>query len=378
MRECAADERWMRHALAFGSRGLGRTHPNPSVGCIIVSEGRAVGRGVTSNGGRPHAESNALRAAGTKAEGAAAYVTLEPCAHAGQTNSCAKLLADSGIARVVYAVEDPDPRVSGKGARILRKSGIEVAGGCLSDEARRANLGFFLRILENRPAVALKIATSIDGRIASAGGQSQWITGKTARLRVHAIRAKYDAIIVGRRTVEADNPLLTVREIGSNHSPIRIFLDSELRTLPANKLAETARNHAVWVVHCEGAGRDAAKRWNDVGALTIPCARDASGRVDICDAMREFAKRGLTRILCEGGASLAATLLSADLVDEFICFTAGIALGADGLPAIGKTPWWMLDDSPRFELAEIATSGHDVFHRWHRKRNAWTHRPIQD
>ena len=358
----------MRHSLSIGSRGLGRAWPNPSVGCIIVSDGKVVGRGATSCGGRPHAEANALLAAGPRAKGAAAYVTLEPCSHVGETNSCAKLLAEEGIARVVFAAEDPDPRVSGRGARMLRESGVQVAGGCLRQQATLANLGFFLRILEKRPLVALKIAASTDGRIASAGGQSQWITGKAARRRVHAIRAKFDAIAVGRGTVEADDPLLTVREIGSGHSPVRIFFDSGLRTSPANRLAESARKHALWIVHCEGSGRESAKRWNDIGALTIPCKRTPYGRVDIRDAMRELANRGLTRILCEGGATLAAALLSADLVDELFCFTAGIALGADGLPAVGRTPWQTLNDSPRFELAEIATSGDDVLHRWHRNR----------
>ena len=352
----------MRHALSIGSRGLGRTHPNPSVGCVIVSSGKAVGRGFTSKGGRPHAEENALRAAGPRARGASAYVSLEPCAHVGQTNSCAKLLAESGIARVVFAIEDPDPRVSGKGARMLREAGTEVVGGCLGTEARLANLGFFLRVTENRPAVALKIAASIDGKIASAAGQSQWITGKAARLRAHALRAKYDAVLVGRGTVEADNPLLTVRDIGSSHSPIRIFLDTGLKTLPNNKLADSARKHSLWVAYGAGCGKEAVKRWNEVGAETISC------RIDIRDALQKFANRGLTRLLCEGGSTLAGSLLSADLVDELLCFNAGFALGADGRPAIGPTPWKMLADSPRFELAEMSTCGRDILHRWHRKR----------
>ncbi|MCY4459270.1 MAG: bifunctional diaminohydroxyphosphoribosylaminopyrimidine deaminase/5-amino-6-(5-phosphoribosylamino)uracil reductase RibD [Albidovulum sp.] len=368
MRESAADERWMRHALAVGSRGLGIAFPNPSVGCVIVSDGKVAGRGFTSEGGRPHAEANALRAAGNLANGAAAYVTLEPCAHAGQTGSCAKLLADSGIARVVYAIEDPDPRVSGKGAQLLRESGIEVSGGCLSEQARRANLGFFLRIVENRPKIALKLAASLDGKTASAGGQSQWITGAAARRRVHALRATYDAVMVGRGTVEADDPLLTVRDLGSTHSPIRIFFDSDLRTPATNRLAKSARRHALWVAHCEGACPEAAARWNEAGAETIPCARGSDDRVEIRSALREFANRGLTRILCEGGATLAGSLLSADLVDELICFSAGIALGAEGLPAIGRTPWRMLDESPRFELAEQSAAGHDLLHRWRRAR----------
>ncbi|MDE0532838.1 MAG: bifunctional diaminohydroxyphosphoribosylaminopyrimidine deaminase/5-amino-6-(5-phosphoribosylamino)uracil reductase RibD [Albidovulum sp.] len=366
MADRTADERWMRHALAIGSRGLGRTHPNPSVGCVIVSQGKVVGRGATSKGGRPHAEANALRAAGSSAKGATAYVTLEPCAHVGKTNSCARLLAEAGIARVMYAIEDPDPRVSGKGARILREAGIEVAGGCLREEARLANLGYFLRVTENRPFIALKTATSLDGKIASAGGQSQWITGPAARRRVHAIRAKFDAIAVGRGTVEADDPFLTVREIDSNHSPVRIFFDTGLRTSPTNRLAGSAGTHALWIAYGEGCSNDAVKSWNDVGAKTICCRRSEDDRVDLRDAMRNFACLGLTRLLCEGGAALAGSLLAADLVDELFCFTAGFALGADGQPSIGRTPWRMLDESPKFELAEISIAGKDILHRWQR------------
>jgi diaminohydroxyphosphoribosylaminopyrimidine deaminase/5-amino-6-(5-phosphoribosylamino)uracil reductase len=212
------DERWMGLALALGRRGMGRVWPNPAVGCVIVRDGRVLGRGWTTDGGRPHAETQALAQAGD-ARGAVAYVTLEPCAHYGRTPPCAGALVAAGVARVVVATGDPDPRVAGRGLAILREAGIAVATGVREGEARRDHAGFLLRVTQARPFVTLKLAASLDGRIATASAESRWITGPAARTTVHAMRARHDAVMVGGGTARADDPLLTVRGMGARPQP---------------------------------------------------------------------------------------------------------------------------------------------------------------
>lgn len=328
------DLRHMAHALRLGQRGLGNVWPNPAVGCVIVQGGHVVGRGWTQPGGRPHAERMALDRAGASAQGATAYVTLEPCAHQGQTPPCAQGLIDSGIGRVVSAMTDPDPRVAGRGHRMLRDAGIAVTEDVREDQARAMQAGFLLRIQDGRPFVTLKLATSFDGRIATASGESRWITGPAARLHVHAMRMAHDAVMVGGNTAHADRPSLNVRGLSTPRQPVRVVLSS--RPLP-DLPAEDNAHGPLWRI-------------------------DAPPAL----AMAQLAQRGITRVFCEGGGVLAASLLDAGLVDQIVGYTAGVTLGGDGRAAVGPTGLVHLADAPRFRLVQTQVVGPDLFHRWTR------------
>ncbi len=358
------DERWMSLALSLGRRGMGQTWPNPAVGCVIVKDGTVVGRGWTKRGGRPHAETVALDQAGKFAKGATAYVTLEPCAHEGKTGPCANALAKAGVSRVVSAVEDPDPRVFGKGHEILRDAGVELETGCLSNEAARDHAGFFLNAKANRPFVTLKLAASLDGRIATESGESQWITGTDARRHAHYLRATHDAVLVGSGTARADNPSLTVRDMGIDNQPLRIIFDSRLSTDPNSKLGETAKEHPVWICHGQNAPADRQKAWDKTGAQLIPCRLDEDGRLDLTDVLEKLSELGLTRVFCEGGGQLAASLLNAKYVDRLVVYSAGLALGAEGIPSIGALSKITLKAVRRFKLEETRTIGEDILHVW--------------
>ena len=357
------DTQQMAHALSLGQRGLGRTWPNPAVGCVIMNDTRIVGRGWTQPGGRPHAEVMALAQAGQDARGATAYVTLEPCAHHGQTPPCAEALIAAGIARVVTAITDPDPRVAGKGHAMLRAAGINVTENVLSDQARTANAGFLKRITKGLPVVTLKLATTIDGRIATITGQSRWITAPEARRAVHALRLSYDAVLIGAGTARADDPDLTVRDLGATHQPIRIVIDPRLSHNPQSRLGQTAKTSPVWLCHTGQAPDDARKAWADTGATLIECSAD-KGQVDLTDAMQHLAALGLTRIFCEGGAKLAASLITAHLIDDLITFTAGRLIGASGHPAIAALPYAPLKDLPALMLSETRQIGPDTMTHW--------------
>ncbi|MFV0383275.1 bifunctional diaminohydroxyphosphoribosylaminopyrimidine deaminase/5-amino-6-(5-phosphoribosylamino)uracil reductase RibD [Paracoccus sp. (in: a-proteobacteria)] len=328
------DLRHMRHALRLARRGLGNVWPNPAVGCVLIRQGRVVGRGWTRPGGRPHAERVALDMAGDKARGATAYVTLEPCSHYGHTPPCAAALIAAGVARVVSAMTDPDPRVSGRGHAMLRDAGIEVLEGLAEAEARAMQAGFLMRVTLGRPFVTLKLASSFDGRIATAGGESQWITGPDARRHVHALRLSHDAIMVGGGTARADRPSLNVRGFGVVRQPARVIVSSRaVPDLPPE-------------------GRDFGPLWQVSG--------------DPGDILGQLAARGVTRVFCEGGGVLAAGLLAANLVDQLVGYSAGLILGADGRPAVGPLPGSRLAEMPRFRLIEARPIGPDLFHRWQR------------
>ncbi|WP_295042585.1 bifunctional diaminohydroxyphosphoribosylaminopyrimidine deaminase/5-amino-6-(5-phosphoribosylamino)uracil reductase RibD [uncultured Paracoccus sp.] len=327
----------MAHALRLARRGLGNVWPNPAVGCVILRDGRVVGRGWTQPGGRPHAERMALDQAGPLARGATAYVTLEPCAHHGRTPPCAEALVAAGITRVVSAMTDPDPRVAGRGHRILQDAGIAVTQGVLQAQAQEVQAGFLSRILTGRPFVTLKLATSFDGRIAAASGESQWITGPQARLHVHLLRSQHDAIMVGGNTARADRPHLNVRGIATPRQPLRVIVSS--RPLP--DLPPEDADHG-------------------------PVQR-VSGAPE--GVMRDLAAQGVTRLFCEGGGQLAASLLAAGLVDQVIGYTAGIVLGGDGRAAVGPLGLDRLADAPRFRLVETRRLGDDLFHRWLARRD---------
>ncbi|MEM6480784.1 MAG: bifunctional diaminohydroxyphosphoribosylaminopyrimidine deaminase/5-amino-6-(5-phosphoribosylamino)uracil reductase RibD, partial [Pseudomonadota bacterium] len=251
-----ADKRFLSLAIALSRRGLGRTWPNPAVGCVLVRDGRIVGRGATQPSGRPHAEQQALARAGAAARGATAYVSLEPCAHYGKTPPCAEALVTAGVVRVVAALQDPDPRVDGQGFDILRAAGVEVDSGLMQDEAAEVLGGFLSRHEKGRPQITLKLALSLDGRIATASGHSQWITGPSARRTVHALRARHDAVMVGAGTARADDPMLTIRDLGISHQPDRIVVSRRLDLPLSSNLARTARDVPVWL--CCGPDADPA------------------------------------------------------------------------------------------------------------------------
>lgn len=360
------DARFMALAISLGRRGMGRVWPNPAVGCVIVRNGQIVGRGWTADGGRPHAETCALAQAGAAANGAAAYVTLEPCAHHGQTPPCAQALIDAGIARVVIAASDPDTRVAGRGIGMLRDAGIIVETGLLAAQAERDHAGFLYRLTENRPFVTLKLAGTLDGRIATATGESQWITGPVARRAVHMMRARHDAVMVGAGTVRADDPSLTVRGLGLAQQPVRVIVSRAMKIGADNQLARTAGKVPVWL--CHGAEADVAD-WTAKGAVSLPCAT-VSNQVDPRAVMAALAERGITRVFCEGGGMLAASLLNAGLVDELVVFSAGTAIGAEGMPMLAAMGVDRLAHAPCFELQSVRSVGKDICHVWTVARHA--------
>lgn len=367
MSASADDLRYMRLALSLGARGLGRVWPNPAVGCVIVANNRIVGRGWTQPGGRPHAEVVALAQAGKAALGATVYVTLEPCAHHGATPPCASALINAGVARVVSAMQDPDPRVDGGGHAMLRAAGIVVDTGLLAAEAAQRQAGFLSRVRAGRPMVTLKLASSFDGRIATASGESQWITGPAARRMVHAMRASHDAVLVGGGTARDDDPTLTVRGMGVGHQPVRIVAARKL-DLPENgNLARTAREVPLWLVHGSKTTKQTRAAWAGRGAELIEAGVAPGGQLDAAAMLQALGQRGLTRVFCEGGGTLAASLLQAGLVDRLVGFSAGVALGAEGRPAIGALGIEALSQAPRFVLERVERVGADIMHVWHRE-----------
>ena len=347
----------MRHALALARRGVGRTAPNPSVGCVIVNKGRVVGRGRTGDGGRPHAEQIALAQAGEAANGATAYVTLEPCAQKTKTPSCAESLAAAKISKVIVAALDPDKRTNGAGIAKMRDAGVAVETGVLAKEAAETHAGFFMRETQGRPYVTLKIAQSLDGKTATASGESKWITGETARRFGHLMRAQNDAILIGVNTALADDPELTCRLAGlESASPVRVVLDSRLRLSDWSKLAQSANETPVIVYTAVegGAGLKAC------GVEVVKVQKDARGRPDIGAVLKDLAKRGLTRLLVEGGATVHAAFLDRGLVDRLEVFTAPMALGAAGQGAIEALAVLGLDEASRFSRVDMRRLGPDM------------------
>lgn len=356
----------MSHALRLAARGLGRVWPNPAVGCVVVRDGRVVGRARTADGGRPHAEVQALEMAGDLARGATVYVSLEPCAHHGHTPPCTDALIAARPARVVVATGDPDPRVNGQGLAALKAAGIEVTTGVLAAEAEALQKGFLTRVRQGRPMVTLKLAKTLDGRIATANGESRWITGAYARRMVHALRMTHDAVLVGGGTARADDPTLTVRDMGAERQPVRIVASRRVSLPWPSRLADTLDQGPVWIAHGAGeADAEASERWQAAGARLIPVPV-AGGQIDATALMAALGAEGLTRVFCEGGGSFAASLLMAGLVDELVVFTGGKAIGAEGRPALGAMGVAALSEAPRFELVEVREAGGDAMQRWRR------------
>ena len=324
----------MALALTLGRRGLGRTWPNPAVGAVIVKDGVIVGRGWTQPGGRPHAEVEALRRAGAAARGATLYVTLEPCSHYGKSPPCADAVIAAGVARVVSALEDPNPEVAGQGHARLRAGGIDVAVGLGADQARRDHAGHIRRIRDGRPHVTLKLAISADGKAAAAGRRPVEITGEAVREHVHMMRAESDAIMIGIGTAVADDPLLTCRLPGmAKRSPVRIVLDAALRLPLTSRLVRSARETPLWLIAATGAADDRAEALQSHGAEVLRVESNA-GRLDLHAALKLMAGKGITRLMVEGGPTLAAALLEADLVDEAVLFHSPKTVGPDGIDAL--------------------------------------------
>lgn len=351
----------MKIALSLAKRGLGTTFPNPAVGCVIVQGDHVIGRGWTQPGGRPHAETEALNSCVESPEGATAYVTLEPCAHHGETPPCAQALVDAGIARVVFAIPDPDPRVNGGGQKILTKAGLEVSARVLAQEGEEVNAGFLKSRNENKPLVTLKIAASMDAKTATVSGQSKWITGAEARRAGHMLRANHDAILIGIGTALADDPELTCRIKGLEHrSPIRIVADSRLRLPLTSKLVKTANHIPLWIVTAEGNDKTRVQAFLDLGVELIETRAGVAGLPDISEALTGLCERGITRLLVEGGAHLAASLIREKQVDRLEWFSANKLIGGDGLSALKSIGLEQLDTAPLLDLKDMQQLGFDT------------------
>lgn len=364
------DEDYMRRAIAAGRRTRGATAENPAVGCVIVKDGSIVAVAATGEGGRPHAETMAIEMAGGAARGATAYVTLEPCSHHGRTPPCADALVSAGIARVVTGIEDPDPRVSGAGHARLREAGIDVREGMLADEVRHELRGYLMRRVSKRAYVTLKLAVSADGKIAERPGQPTAITGPEVKARVHLLRARSDAIMVGVSTVLADDPDLTCRLPGmAGRSPVRVVSDSKLSIPLTSKLVRTAREVPVWVMTVEGADTGRAAALAAKGVEVIACKATADGKVDLNDMLERLAARGIGHVLAEGGAHMARALVEADLVDEALLFSAPGKIGPQGLDAMAGLPLDAIRASRNFRaLGENEKLGADWLARYVRVR----------
>jgi diaminohydroxyphosphoribosylaminopyrimidine deaminase / 5-amino-6-(5-phosphoribosylamino)uracil reductase len=349
----AADQRFMQLALTLGRRGQGRTWPNPAVGAVVVKDGVILGRGWTQPGGRPHAEPEALGRAGEAARGATLYVTLEPCSHVGKSPPCADAIIAAGIARVVSAIEDPNPQVGGQGHARLRAAGIAVDVGLGAAEAARDHAGHFRRVRDGRPHVILKLAVSPDDKIAAAGHKPVAISGEAAKSRVHLLRAQCDAILVGIGTLLADDPLLTCRLPGLEaRSPVRVVLDRALRIPGTSRLVHSARATPLWVMTSGLAEAPAAMKLGAAGAQVIRVATTTppSPGLDLPGVLHALAEKGITRLLVEGGARVASSFVAAGLVDEVWLLRGPDPVGADGVPALDALPLSSITQSPTFKL----------------------------
>ena len=347
----------MQLALRMARRMLGRTAPNPAVGAIIADEtsGEVIARGWTQQGGRPHAEAQVLRSAGEWARGQTMYVTLEPCSHHGRTPPCAEAILAAGVKRVVCATSDPNPEISGKGLALLREAGVAVDVGLCAEEARWMAGGHILRMTRGRPFVQLKIAVSGDGLIAPGEGAPRWVTGPEARQLAHMLRAQADAILVGRKTVEDDDPDLTCRLPGlEDRSPRRILLDARFRTQPSAKMFKTAARVPVTIFGAEGTPPK-----YPVGVEVSRVPADGDGRLDLRAVLEKLSADGVTRVLVEGGPTIAEAFLDADLVDEVVIGRGNEPLGSRGRKPFGRRGLEVLGDTARWKIADERSIGDD-------------------
>ena len=329
------DVRYMRRALRLAARATGRTSPNPLVGAVVVEGDQIVGEGFHKAAGEPHAEVVALRAARDRARGATLYTTLEPCAHTGRTPPCADAIREAGIARVVSAMRDPDQRTDGKGFRALRAADIAVTQGVLEAEAKRLNEGFVSRLTRGRPFVLVKLATTLDGRVAVKG--HRYLTGKAAQKEVHRLRDRYDAVLVGSGTVLADDPALTVREV-KGRDPLRVVIDTDARTPPTAKVVRAKDPQRTIMFVARDADVRRVSKLRDAGVLVTTLPR-SDGGLDLAAVLRWLAEKGVNTVLSEAGPKIASRLVGAGLADRLMLITAPIATG-DGPSAfegLGRT-----------------------------------------
>ena len=347
-----ADHAQMARALQLAARGLFTTSPNPRVGCVIVKDGRVIGEGWHERAGTPHAEIHALKAAGEAARGATVYVTLEPCSHHGRTPPCAEALVNAGVARVVAAMRDPNPLVAGGGIDMLTLAGIDAAVGLMEAEARALNPGFISRMTRRRPWVRLKTASTLDGKTALANGASQWITREAARADVQKLRARACAILTGSGTVLADDPRMNVRDFDTGRQPLRVIVDSALRT-PTDAAILPA------LVACHHADPFTRAALEAAGAEVVELP-GADGRVDLAALLRLLAQRGVNEVHVEAGAALNGALLAAGWVDEWVAYMAPMAVGDDARGLFARPPLVSLADAARFKLADVRQIGGDL------------------
>lgn len=352
MRFSAADSLHMSRALQLARRGLFTTTPNPRVGCVIVKDGRVVGEGWHERAGTPHAEIHALKAAGEAARGATVYVTLEPCSHHGRTPPCAEALIEARVGRVVAAMSDPNPLVAGGGISMLVLAGIQAEVGLLEAEARALNPGFVSRMTRKRPWVRLKTASTLDGKTALANGASQWITGAAARADVQTLRARACAVLTGSGTVLADNPRMTVRDFDIGRQPLRVVVDSALRTPPDAAILPA-------LVACHRAPPAARAALERAGAEVVELP-GPDGRVDLAALLALLAQRGVNELHVEAGAALNGALLAARLVDEWVAYLAPMAVGDAARGLFAHPPLTALADASRFRLADVRQVGDDL------------------
>lgn len=345
----------MALALQLAERGLNTTTPNPRVGCVLVRDGEIVGKGWHERAGEAHAEVHALRAAGARASGATAYVTLEPCAHHGRTPPCAEALIGAGIKRVVAAMQDPNPEVSGRGLERLADAGIEVACGLLDDQARQLNCGFISRIQRGRPWLRLKAASSIDGRTALANGASQWITGEAARADGQRWRARSCAILTGIGTVLDDDPRLTVRIESASRQPLKVIVDARLLTPPSARALGTG----PVLIACANRDPERAAALEARGAETL-LLPDGEGRVDLWALMRELAGRGINEVLSEAGLRLNGALISAGCADQLLIYLAPRLLGPDARALFALPEIEHLEQARLWHFEDVRSIGHDL------------------
>jgi diaminohydroxyphosphoribosylaminopyrimidine deaminase / 5-amino-6-(5-phosphoribosylamino)uracil reductase len=357
-----ADGEVMRRALAQGDTARRRTAPNPWVGAVVVRDGEIVGEGATQPPGGAHAEIEALRAAGDRARGGALYTTLEPCSHQGRTGPCVAAIADAGVARVVVALEDPDPQVSGQGIAELRARGVTVDVGIGADDAARALAPYLLHRRLGRAFTVVKTAMSLDGRIAARDGSSRWITGAASRADSHALRADSQAVVVGAGTALADHPSLTARDVNPpvQHQPLRVLLDATGRVPAEGPLFDAALAPTL-VVTTDAAPDHAQQAWLGAGAkvLSVPAATTGAG-VDLAATLEVLAGLGVLQALVEGGAALSGALVEAGLADRLVTYVAPTMLGRDGRPALDLAGPARIADAPRWRLVHVARVGTDV------------------
>ena len=355
MNQPSADRQYMARALDLARRGLFTTTPNPRVGCVIVRDGNVVGEGWHEAAGRPHAEVNVLEQAGARARGATAYVTLEPCSHQGRTPPCADALVQAGVTRVVAAMQDPNPRVSGEGFSRLRAAGIEVESGLMDHEARELNIGFVTRMTRGRPWVRMKIAASLDGRTALANGKSQWITGDAARADGHHWRARACAVMTGIGTLKDDDPQLTVRHVQTPRQPLKVLIDSRLEAPPSARLF-TGGSTLVF------AGADypehaAALRSRGAEVIVLP---NAAGKVELGDMLKELGRREINEVHVEAGFRLNGSMLAEDCVDELLVYLAPSVIGDSGQGMFRLQEISELSQQKRLAIAEVVQIGEDI------------------